>query len=81
VFEAKQKELEGKLMPLMQTACQGAAGAGGAGADRFPELEDPMGFLVMPVASLELVVVRRRLRPAVEVLTVASIKSTKQYEI
>jgi L1 cell adhesion molecule like protein len=31
VFEAKQKELEGKLMPIMQAAYQGAAGAGGVG--------------------------------------------------
>jgi L1 cell adhesion molecule like protein len=32
VFEAKQKELEGKLMPIMQAAYQSAAGgAGGAG--------------------------------------------------
>jgi L1 cell adhesion molecule like protein len=29
VFEAKQKELEGKLMPLMQAAYQGAAGGPG----------------------------------------------------
>jgi L1 cell adhesion molecule like protein len=47
VFEAKQKELEGKLMPLMQAAYQGAAGAGGAGAGGpggFPGGIDPSMF-------------------------------------
>jgi L1 cell adhesion molecule like protein len=37
VFEAKQKELEGKLMPIMQAAYQSAAGGAGAGgAGGFP---------------------------------------------
>jgi L1 cell adhesion molecule like protein len=49
VFEAKQKELEGKLMPLMQAAYQGAAGGpsgpGGPGsASGFPEGIDPSMF-------------------------------------
>jgi L1 cell adhesion molecule like protein len=47
VFEAKQKELEGKLMPIMQAAYQGAAGAGGVGpggAGGFPGGIDPSMF-------------------------------------
>jgi L1 cell adhesion molecule like protein len=47
VFEAKQKELEGKLMPLMQAAYQGAAGGGGGsggGAGGFPGGIDPSMF-------------------------------------
>jgi L1 cell adhesion molecule like protein len=53
VFEAKQKELEGKLMPIMQAAYQGAAGAAGGagggggfpgGAGGFPGGIDPSMF-------------------------------------
>jgi L1 cell adhesion molecule like protein len=53
VFEAKQKELEGKLMPLMQAAYQAGAGAGGpggpggfpgGGAGGFPGGIDPSMF-------------------------------------
>jgi L1 cell adhesion molecule like protein len=40
-FEAKQKELEGKLMPIMQAAYQGAAG--GAGGGGFPGDEGGAG--------------------------------------
>jgi L1 cell adhesion molecule like protein len=36
VFEAKQKELEAKLMPLLQAAYQGAAGGGAGGPGGFP---------------------------------------------
>lgn len=43
-FEAKQKEVEGKLMPIMQRAYQSAAGAGGAGAGGMPGGIDPSMF-------------------------------------
>jgi L1 cell adhesion molecule like protein len=46
VFEVKQKELEGKLMPLMQAAYQGAAGGPGGpgGPGGFPGGIDPSMF-------------------------------------
>jgi L1 cell adhesion molecule like protein len=43
-FEAKQKELEGKLMPIMQAAYQSAAGGGAGGAGGFPGGIDPSMF-------------------------------------
>jgi hypothetical protein len=42
------------------------------------ELEDPVDFLVVPVASLELAGLRHRLRPAADVEAFASRRSTKQ---
>jgi L1 cell adhesion molecule like protein len=52
VFEAKQKELEAKLMPIMQAAYQASAGGGGGapgggfpgGAGGFPGGVDPNMF-------------------------------------
>ena len=47
-IEAKQKELEGKLMPLMQAAYQHAAGsAGGAAPGGMPGGIDPSMFANM----------------------------------
>jgi L1 cell adhesion molecule like protein len=40
IFEAKQKEIEGKLMPIMQAAYQGTM----SNVDGFPEGIDPNMF-------------------------------------
>jgi L1 cell adhesion molecule like protein len=45
-FESKQKELESKIMPIMQAAHQ-AAGGGGAGAGGMPGGIDPSMFANM----------------------------------
>ena len=43
-FEAKQKELEGKLMPIMQKAYQNAAGGAGGMPGGMPGGIDPNMF-------------------------------------
>jgi L1 cell adhesion molecule like protein len=47
VFESKQKEVEGQLMPIMQRAYQAAGGAGGGGAGGMPGGIDPSMFANM----------------------------------